>query len=115
MPIEIDPATGAPIITNPSTPVVGKGFEVGGNKPNDAIKPATEAKPLIGMDNRIEEAKKFNSKLAVSTLGLDKKVVEEVKQKINKDTVLRGILKRYGMDSQQQEKAFAEIKSLLGE
>jgi hypothetical protein len=104
-PIEIDPATGAPIVTNNASIPPVAGFEVKPTIPVDAIKPVTEVKPLVGMDNRIEEAKKFNSKLNAPSVPLSVKQ----EQKVNKDVELRGILKRYGMDSQQQEKAFAEI------
>lgn len=111
MPIEIGP-DGTPIVTNgPSTPAPKvEGFEV--SKPKDAIKPVTEAKPLVGIDNSIEEAKRFNAKLNAPVAITPLVVAQE--QTVNKDVELRSILKRYGMDSQQQEKAFAEIKSLLG-
>ena len=62
------------------------------------------------MYKRIEEAIKFNDAInspPISSLFAPQEV------KINKDIELQGILKRYGMDSQQQGKAFAEIKSLF--
>jgi len=114
-PIEIDPATGAPIVINPSTPVTTEkpvaGFEVSASKPSDAIAKPTEAKPLVGIDNSIEAAKQFNEKLHKPVVPVQQ---VEQEQKVNKDVELMSILKRYGMDSQQQEKAFAEIKSLMG-
>lgn len=117
-PIEIDPATGAPIVTNPTIPKV-EGFEVTPSTPapstsappKDAIKPVTEAKPLVGIDNSIDEARRFNEKLNKPVAPVQQ-VAQE--QKVNKDVELMSILKRYGMDSQQQGKAFAEIKSLFG-
>lgn len=109
--VGIDPVTGAPI-----TEEVGSSFEIPTSPtpthiPTDAIKPVTEAKPLVGIDNSIEEAKRFNSKLNKPVSSVQQ-VAQE--QKVNKDVELRSILKRYGMDSQQQDKAFVEIKSLFG-
>lgn len=121
--VGIDPVTGAPImeevgssfeVSLPSTPSTGS---IAPKLPSDAIpKPVTEAKPLVGIDNSIEEARRFNEKLNAPTpVPVTRGQAEvEQEQKVNKDVELKSILKRYGMDSQQQDKAFAEIKSLFG-
>jgi hypothetical protein len=106
--VGIDSVTGAPIVEE-----VGSSFEIPTTAPpKDAIKPVTEAKPLVGIDNSIDEARRFNENLANKPIAPVQQVAQE--QKVNKDVELMSILKRYGMDSQQQGKAFAEIKSLFG-
>lgn len=78
-------------------------------KPTDAIPTPPKKEELTGMAKRIEIAREFNTSLTTpkSTVVTAQQVV------MNKDTELKSILKRYGMDSQQQEKAFTEIKSLF--
>lgn len=133
-PIDIDPATGAVIVTPASdTPapvsttgsgnadvaktnefvasVTGESKPV--EKPADAIPLVkTDLKP-VAMDNKIEEAKQFNANLKLANEGsvTTPVVVEELG--VDKDTALRDILKRNGMDSQQQSRAFSEIKALF--
>jgi hypothetical protein len=115
--VGIDPVTGAPVVEEVDSSFVIPTNEVPSSTPittapKDAIKPVTEAKPLVGIDNSIDEARRFNEKL--SNKGVIQPLTTAVEQKVNKDVELMSILKRYGMDSQQQGKAFAEIKSLFG-
>ena len=82
-------------------------------KPNDFLikEPTVKSEP-VGMDKRIEESKRFNESLRNEEL-LKETILAATDVRPNKDTELRSILKRYGMDSQQQEKAFREVKILF--
>ena len=115
MAIEFD-KDGAPIITPTPLPEIGTVNDFVASVPPippvlppDAI-PSTELKKEpVGMDRRILDARAFNSNLNTSILPIPTEVV----QSVNKDEELRFILKRYGMDSQQQGKAYEEIKALF--
>lgn len=130
MPIEIGP-DGTPKVTPASaTPITTGSGSADETKTNDFVasvvgesKPSekpvdaiplvkTDLKP-VAMDNKIEEAKQFNANLKLANEGPSVKepVIEELG--LDKDTELRNILRRYGMDSQQQSKAFSEIKALF--
>ena len=82
--------------------------------PNDFLikEPSIKTEPA-GMNRRIEDSKRFNESLKNEELMKKTIPVEEIETRPNKDTELRSILKRYGMDSQQQEKAYVEIKNLF--
>lgn len=115
-PIEIDPVTGAPIVVPAKTENFTVVETVKTKPPVDAIiSPKPTEKPA-GMEGRIESAKKFNQQLINTELMKDtisatsSLPIGEIR---NKDVELMSILKRYGMDSQQQEKAFSEIKVLF--
>jgi len=83
------------------------------------ITPLPEVKKeLLGMDKRIEDARKFNSQLPIKkakpipTPIPIPEVINELRD--DKLEIIKIILKRYGMDSQQQIKALADIKLTLG-
>jgi len=120
--VDIDPATGMPIVVadDDKTPISDFVASVPVALvtpiiplPTDAIKVEQPKTTLVGMPNKIAEAEKFNARLktpipqATSILPVDQH------PGINKDVELMSILKRFGMDSQQQGKAFVEIKALF--
>ncbi len=112
MPVEIGP-DGTPIITETIIEIddkgkVGEPFIV--TIPKDAVTADKLKQEPTGMANKIKEAETFNSKLNAPEVPVVQ--VEQV-QTINKDVELMSILKMYGMDSQQQGKAFTEIKKLF--
>lgn len=80
---------------------------------DDFLVKEPEKKPLtVGMENKIEEAKNFNSKL-----NIPQPPVVEGKSEVSPPTKLQRIavvLKNKGMDSQQQAQALNEIAEILG-
>ena len=60
------------------TDKVGESFVA--ELPTDAIKPVSEAKPLVGMDNRIEEARAFNESLHFSASTISLVIAQAVTQ-----------------------------------
>lgn len=78
------------------------------------IKEPTIKEEPIGMNKRIEDSRRFNESLKNEELLKDS-VSAAIDVRPSRLEELRSILKRYGMDSQQQEYAFKEIKALFGE
>ena len=80
---------------------------------SDFLVKEPEGKPLtVGMENKIEEARNFNSKL-----NIPQPPVVEGKTEPSPPTKLQRIavvLKNKGMDSQQQAQALNEIAEILG-
>lgn len=102
MPIEIDPMTGAPIVTNePSTTGGPSSFTVTNSPTTD---PFTDKSP----DPLVEPESPVETELEL----VEVEVVELTQAQ--KETALKQILKDVGADSASQVSGFARIKEVLG-
>jgi len=115
MPIEIGP-DGTPFVVST---IVSEGEKDTFSEPKTELTNVPEIKKeMIGMDKRIEDSIAFNESLRSKGKPLDEKApVQEYAGESSitiKLEAIRLTLKNNGMDSQQQGKAYADIKSILG-
>ena len=104
------------------------------NVPVDAIPPVKKDEPLVGMANKIDEAKRFNSKLSHLTdqelaeevhhravlqnaIGspdaLEKELATGIPGKADRSSRILEVLRNKGMDSQQAQQALVTINDIL--
>jgi len=130
--VGIDPVTGAPIVEEVkpftdeiSPPTSTEATDTGGFQvkeipaalpptfpPKDAIPSLEPEKKPVGMENKIDEAKAFNKKLASFPVVEGK---DDAPQTLSTLQRIAIVLKNKGMDSQQQDQALKEIAAILFE